>query len=1084
MDNLKRGVFAALALVATAAPAFGQGVTTASMNGVISDETGEPLAGATVLAVHTPSGSTYGTVTRGDGGYNFQGLRLGGPYTVTVSYVGYRTVQRNVGDLALGQNLTLNLRLVEGEVEGQEVTVLGQGSSILNVDRTGAATNVSTEEIQTLPTISRSLQDFTRLTPQINGGSAAGRNNRFNSIQVDGAVLNDVFGLAANGTPGGQAGTEPISLDAIAEFNVSVAPYDVRENGFTGASINAVTRSGTNRFEGSAYYYGRNESLVGDNRTGASYGDFNDYQTGFRIGGPIVRNKVFFFVNGELGGRTQPVDVGFVGGSNSAIFPVAQDSVAKMYNILKTKYGYDAGNFTPFTDKSDNVKLFGRLDWNLSQTQRFTLRHNFVRAQDDNITRTTSTFAFGNNNYVFNSTQNSTVAQLNSTFSNRFANEARLAYTRVRDNREPLGAAFPQVSVTLQRVDNINRVARAGGETFSNANELDQDVFEFTNNFTAYLGQHTVTAGTSNQFYKFRNLFIRELYGAYTFNSLADLSAGLPATYARSYSLTGDPLQAAEFSAYQLGAYLQDEWKALPGLVLTGGMRIDVPFFPDSPAENATFATAFSGRNTSTVPTGNVLYSPRLGFNWDVNQDRTLQVRGGTGVFSGRTPFVWLSNQYSNTGVEFARLNITSGLAAGFFSADPNKQPTGTAGTTSEVNLTDKGFDQPQTWRSNLAFDYQLPFYGLVATVEGLYSQAVNDLTYADINLAGRQTTASNQLGGRTLFGDPNTTGSTGNRRTVTATSTYFGNPVKVSSAFTNVILLANTDRGFETQLTVGLERRPAKGVYGKLAYTRSRAENVNNLTSSQALSQWRFNPTSGNSNEPDLGTSNFEVRDRVIGALSYRFDGGRSFGVMGLNTTVSVFYNGRAGDPYSYIYAGDANLDNQGSNDLIYIPRDQSEINLINNGGTDTRTAAQIWTELNAFISADSYLDSHRGQIAGRNVKRAPWSNLFDVRFTQELPVSALAPSLRGQRFELTLDVLNAGSLFNSDWGQVRFVPNNTYSLIQFAGYDAAGAPQFRFSTPSAVQGPTRLTGRDAVFSTSDLASRWQMQLGVRYTF
>lgn len=1006
---------------------------------------------------------------------------------MTVTYVGYQTVQRNVGNLALGQNLTLNLSLREGEVTGDEVTVLARESSILNVDRTGAATNVSSEEIQALPTVARSLQDFTRLAPQINGGSAAGRNNRFNNIQVDGAVLNDVFGLASNGTPGGQANTEPISLDAIEEFNVSVAPYDVRENGFTGASINAVTRSGTNRFEGSVYAFGRNESLVGDSRSGATYGDFSDYQTGFRLGGPIVRNKLFFFVNGELGGRTQPVDVGLLGGANSTVFPIATDSLQRLYDVLKNQYGYDAGSFGAIDDETRNVKLFGRLDWNLSQNHRLTLRHNFVRGNDDNITRGATTYAFENSNYVFNSTQNSTVAQLNSTFSNRASNEARLAYTRVRDNRETLGDPFPQVSVTIARVDNLNRVARAGGETFSNANELDQDVFEFTDNFTYFAGNHTVTLGTSNQFYTFRNLFIRELYGAYTFNSINDLIAGKPATYARSYSLTGDPRQAAEFSATQLGVYAQDEWKATPTLTLTGGLRLDAPFFPDAPAENPTFAAAFPGRNTSTVPDGNLLWSPRLGFNWNVRGNRTLQLRGGSGVFSGRTPFVWLSNQYSNTGVEFARLNITSGLAAGFFSANPDNQPTGTAGTTSEVNLTDKGFQMPQTWRTNLAVDYQLPWYGLVATLEGIYSQAVNDLTYADINLAGRQTTASNQLGGRTLYADP---ANASNLRTVAATATYFGTPVKVSSAFTNVILLSNTNRGYESQFTVGLERRPTRGLFGKLAYTRSRAENVNNLTSSQALSQWRFNPVSGNANEPDLGTSNFEVRDRVLGAVSYRMDGGRAFGVRGLNTTFSLFYNGRAGDPYSYIYAGDANLDNQSADDLVYIPRDIREINLINNGGSDTRTAAQIWDELDAFIEADGYLSSHRGQIAGRNVSRAPWSNLFDVRIAQELP------TIRGQRFELTLDLLNAGNLLNKTWGQVQFVPNNTYALIQFAGYNpavgatgnnpayAAGAPLFRFSTPSARQGARLLTGRDALFSTSDLASRWQMQLGVRYTF
>ena len=337
------------------------------------------------------------------------------------------------------------------------------------------------------------------------------------------------------------------------------------------------------------------------------------------------------------------------------------------------------------------------------------------------------------------------------------------------------------------------------------------------------------------------------------------------------------------------------------------------------------------------------------------------------------------------------------------------------------------------------------------------------------------------RLGSRPLFGDPNLAA---NRATASATSTFTGTQTRVSTAFTNAILMSNTDEGYESQVTVGLERRPARGFFGKLAYTRSSAQNVNNLTSSQAYSQWRFNPVSGNPNVPELGRSNYEVRDRVLGVLSYRFDAGRYFDVRGLNTTVSLFYNGRSGEPFSYVYNGDANLDRETSNDLIYVPANQSEITLISNGTADTRTPDQIWAELDAYIEADPYLRTRRGQIAERNASLAPWTNLFDLRLSQEIP------TLRGQRLELTLDVLNFGNLLNSDWGQVSFVGNNSYQLIQFAGYTATGTPQFRFSTPSrqfrdengAVQ-ETR-TGRDAVFTPSDLASRWQMQLGVRYTF
>jgi hypothetical protein len=1041
-----RRVLLLTGLLALLLPAAGtllaQGVTTAGINGIVLDKTGEPLIGATVVAVHEPSGSKFGTTTRTDGRFNLQNLRVGGPYTVTVSYIGYAAKRYGDITLRLSQNMHLEFSLEEKTVEVGAVDVVGERNPVLSANRTGAAVNVPREIIERVPNVSRSFTDFQKLSPQFVGNSAAGRNNRFNNIQIDGTQYNDLFGLGSSGTPGGQASTTPISLDALQEFQVVVAPYDVRQNGFTGGGVNAITRSGTNSYAGSVFGYFRNQDFVGlsPDTNRQKFGAFQEYQTGFRVGGPVLKDNLFFFATGEITDRTQPTDILFTknGSTGYNVSTIPYDSVARFASILRNQYGYDPGAFDNVDLERRSVKLFLRLDYNLASNHRLTLRHNYVDANDDNLPRTLTRFFFENSNYVFNNTTHSTVLQLSSMFGNAMSNELILGYTRIRDMRETVGAPFPFIRIKFGAKGDLY----AGTENYSIANKLDQDIFEITDNLTYFMGDHVFTVGTHNELFGFENLYIRDLYGNYEFNSLTDFEAGRPSRYTVSYSLTGDARQSAKFSAIQFGFYAQDEWTVVPALKLTGGVRVDIPTFPDTPTRNAKIDSTFGsmGVGTDIIPSGNLLFSPRLGFNWDVTGSREIQLRGGAGIFSGRIAYVWLSNQYGNTGVEFGRIDVSS-RPAGFFTgswADPPRAGLSTV-TTSEVNLTDPDFSMPQLARMNLALDYQLPL-GFVATVEGIYSKTLNDILYQDINIAPSQGTLAGD--GRPVYG-------------TYSTSTNRFSVSKVNPAFTNVIYMTNTDQGYQYSITAQVQRQVLDGLTASAAYTYGESKDVNSVLSSQAYSQWRYNHVPGDPNNPPLSWSAFDIRHRMFVAAAYRhefFDGA--------GTTVSLFLNGQSGAPFSYVYDGDVNGDGQTENDLIYVPRDADDIILTSNN----------YDRLNQFIEGDDALSESRGKIFDRMGARVPWQTYLDVRFAQEIPI----PTLAGHRFELTVDILNVLNLLDGDWGYSKFVDQQRYRLLSFQGLDAATQkPKFSFN--DAKMDP---------YDISSLASRWQMQIGLRYTF
>ena len=1048
----------AVLLCLVAGPAFAQGVTTAALNGTVTDETGAGLPGATVLAVHEPSGTRYGIATRADGQYNLRNLRVGGPYTVTVSFVGFQTEERTGIQLALSQDLTVDVELGEAAAQLGEATVTAEDGSIISSSNIGTGTNVSTEEIERLPTITRSLTDFTRLTPQFAqvgsgseaGTSVGGTSSRYNNIQVDGAALNDAFGLESSGTPGGSSGTQPISLDAVGEFRVAIAPYDVTQGGFTGGNINVITRSGTNLFEGSAYVLGRNESFVGDDVDGNAFDDFSDFTYGARVGGPILRDELFFFASAEVVDTNEPVVAGFAGDGGNVVFNGSRAEVEEIQQILLDRYGRDTGSLGTFDAATTSVKLFGRLDYNLSQANKLTARFNFVRGEkDDGISRGSRFYTLEDRLYTRQNTNTSSVVELRSILGQNAANLARLSF---QTNRQPSVLEFgPFPSVEIRGLgENGDATVVAGPDQFRGANNIDADVLELVNNFNYFTGDHVVTVGTQNTLSSFENLFIRNFYGYYRYDDLDAFRNDEASRFERNYSqdIAGDPRPVAAFTFGNFSLYAQDEWTVLPELKLTGGLRVDMAHYFDSPEraydteDGQTFESIFGFDNTER-PNGNPVVQPRFGFNYDLLGQGTTQLRGGIGVFNGSNPAVWISNSFSNDG------SLLGGVRAFDLDGGPipfrrdfEEQYTaadfGLAEGSAEINLTDPDFKSPTVWRTNLAVDREV-MPGVVATGEVLYSNVIDGVQWQELN---RQPFVRDES---TVDGRP------GARRDV------------VSEDYQSVILLTNTDEGYSFNVTGQLQKQLGQGALpnlgASLSYTYGDVQDINSVTSSQARSNVRDLTNGLDVNNPPLATSNFEVAHRVLATLSYRAEYARRLG-----TTFSLIYDGQAGRPYSFVYdrGGDVNGDGFDRADLIYVPNDASEVLVVDGDGNEDAAAAAAFQ---AFIDGNEDLSRQRGQIFERNSTRAPWLNFFDARIAQSIE------TITGQNVELTLDIQNLFDLVGSSLGEVKTV-GDRFELVEFQGYTDDGRQIVSFSDPGEIA------------DVSDLASRWRMQLGLRYNF
>src|SRR5215471_5673855 len=1025
------------------APLLAQTVTTGNISGTITDAQGGVLPGAVVTATHTDTGTSYEAVTGGDGHFSILNVRVGS-YTIAANMSGFKEQKLEKVNVALGVDVVADLKLPLATMS--ETVEVVAGTPIVDTSRAGTASNVSQAVIDSLPTIARSVYDFARTSPHFNVGatsatddtsvSVAGRNNRYNNMQIDGAVSNDVFGLSTSGTPGGQTGTQPISLDAIQEIQLVVSSYDVRQGGFTGGGVNAITKSGTNALHGTAYYFGRSQSLIGKipgittvanpNPADTKVGEFSDKQGGFTLGGPVVASKVFYFGNYEAGRKNTPS--GFSADGSSAVQWGTQSNVQQVIDIAKSKYGYDMGGLSEYSRPNDNDKFFLRTDFNLSPRHQLTYRLNYVDGTANIGAISSTSYLTPDRFYSIEDKNLSNVWQLNSTLGKGF-NELRVYYQRernVRGNNQDF-ERFPSVRVDFTDGTNMN----FGTEFSSQANKLNQDVVEVTDDFTFIRGKHTFTVGSHNEFYQFWNLFIQAYNGDYRFSSISNFNAGISGAYPHNFSNTSDPQEAASFGVRQFGFYAGDHWRMKDNFTLTYGIRADVPSFPDTPLANPVTVTDFNLR-TDITPSP-ISWSPRVGFNWDMSHGdakKQRQLRGGIGLFSGRTPYVWLSNQYGNTGVQFTNLSVTFNANNQIpFVPDPDNQPTTvTGGATGRqtINLIDPDYKYPEILRGNLAIDHELPF-GMIGTAEYVFANNVKDIYYQNINYVSNGSTTPD---GRIMYRkfDPN---------------------------LNDVMLLTNTDKGSSWSLSFKVDRPFRNGFLVQGSYSYGDATSITDGTSSVARSNWTTNPISVDTNNPALTRSNYSMGNRITIAGTYRINLGGGF-----KSFASLFYNGQSGRPYAILFNSDANLDSISNNDLIFIPATADQVNVIN--GT--------WDQLDAFLSNDASTKNNRGQIAERNTARAPWANQLDFRYAVNVPTGSKA------KVEVTADITNLLNLFNKNWGWQYFPPFASGPAI-IPVTIANGKYTYNLNT---ITAPTF----QGVFDRSDLRSRWQAQFGARVRF
>ncbi|WP_129714182.1 TonB-dependent receptor [Pedobacter sp. SYP-B3415] len=1065
-------------------------VTTSSMTGTITDGS-QVLPGAGIKARHTPSGTVYNATTNEGGRFTIAGMRVGGPYTVEVSYVGYQSKTSTDIYLKLGETVVLNLALSDSAQELADVVV--RSASGASKSKTGAANSVSRKQIEELPTFSRSVTDLTRLTPQSNsagnGFSFAGRNALFNSLTLDGAQMNNVFGLSS--LPGGQTGAQPFTLDAIEELQINLAPYDVKQSGFTGAGVNAVTKAGTNKFSGSFYTYYKNQNLQG-----YKTGDFEEQkspdrafmykQFGFRLGGPIVKDKLFFFVNGEITRRSAPFSAFQAnrGTTGPNISRVAYADMLTVQNLMMSRYGYDVGQIDGYTNETEANNITARLDWNISNTQKLTIRYNYLNSFDDKSPSGSgargsggrgpglNSMIFSNLRYQQYNNLNSVTAELNSRFGNKFANNLQLVYSAFRDYRKPYGGAFPLVDI--EDGFSANYIS-FGGEPFSGLNKLNQDIYTLNENFNIFAGNHTITLGGTLGYQKFANAFAQFTAGQFRYRNLSDFIAAangntsiVPLQYQLTYSADrNDPEPFATFSQMPVAVYAQDEWYVKPNFKLTYGLRLDMPIYTaDIPSNDRVTPLSFregEKLDVGQLPKTQLLFSPRLGFNWDVLKNSKLILRGGSGVFTGASTGVWLTNQAGNTGLMFGQDFLTNPTNRPF-NPNPAAYIPANANIPSSfaINLTAPNFKVPQIWRSSFGVDYRLPG-DILATVEGMYTQSLNELYHRNANLVTPSGTYGN--GGETRPYFPG----------VTTSANSNTGPNRINSFITNAIVMDNTTQGYAWNVTAQLQKRFGKIADASIAYTRSDARDITSTPGSQANSAFTGNPIVGDPNNPVLAYSSFVVRDRIIAAVNFNFNI-----IPKSPTTIGVIYEGAPnGDAFgntrfSYLVSGDANGDNA-SNDLMYVPRDQSDILLVPITASTTTRAESVdaqWQRLNSYIAQDEYLSTRRGSFAERNGAEYPWMNRFDVRIMQE--VRTLFGAQNGNRFNFSLDIVNFGNLLNKNWGQAQ-VPALA-NFLQFQGRDAAtNRPKYTVS---------QNLGNSTFIPNTSISSRYQIQVGARYSF
>lgn len=1050
---------------------WAQGSTSSRIAGqVVSGN--ESLIGATVSAVHEPTGFTYGNITNEEGYFTLNNVKVGGPYTITITYIGYESTVLKDIFLSLGQTETFNVKLSESATALDEIVVTAGG--LFDGNKTGAETKITSELLDKLPTASRGFNDYLKLSPQANlqgngGISFAGINNRFNAIFIDGAVNNDVFGLADSGTNGGQAGISPISPDALEQIQVVLAPYDVTLGGFAGGGINAVTRSGTNTLKGSAYYFLRNQDMAGktptdneaDERT--KLPDFTGKTFGARLGGPLIKNKLFFFANVEIQRDKTPrplVIDQYKGDADLNTLQAIRDK-------LKTDFNYDPGDFLNNNQTIEGDKILVKLDWSASDKHKVSLRHSYTKAVTERHgTPNSTSIVFGNTGSLFPSTTNSTALELKSIFNSSVSNNLIVGFTSVDDNVEILGDPFPSIIMP----DGAGTIT-VGTSNFAYSNIVRQKVFTITDNFNLYKGKHSFTFGTHNEFYAIENLFT--IFSTpryqYFFNGVNRFLDGENADlllYGHEQKVPGQDVirsgDAAEnlgpeFNAMQLAFYGQDEIQVNPNFKFTVGLRFDIPIFTDDPPLNntafnsttvplieAAHPDVLQGARASQAPATQILISPRLGFNWDVNGDKKTQLRGGLGVFTSRVPWVWPGGMFIRNGLNSAFV-VNVGVGQQEIYGTPREWVDNLASgvsPTGDVDLFTKDFKYPQIARASLALDKKLP-WNMDGTFELTYSKTLNNIHVTNVNL--KRTTGN-------LSGADNR-------------PTYdFGD--KVDPTYSNIPLVSNTNKGYTFNLTAQVSKRMQNTTFS-LAYSYTRADALFDGTGFINNTNWQNVLSIQGNNNPSVSRSVFDTGSRLTAFLSHSFLFGENAA-----TSFSFFYNAQSGRPYTYVYSQIISESSQsaGITDLIYVPASASEINLVDiDGGA---TAAQQWTALDKFINENDYLSSRRGDYAEPNEIRTPFESILDFKITQDFYIK----DGKGTRhnLQITFDVFNFTNLINKNWGRRHFVGGNTFPLIQ-SDLNDNGVPEFTFSDPGTTY---------SIVQSGNNSARWIGQLGIRYTF
>lgn len=1102
-------------------------VTGGTLTGTVKDSKNQPLTGASVEAVHEPSGTRYKTVSVNSGKFNLPALRVGGPYKITITYVGLKTETITDVYIQLGEPSVVDVSLLDNSNQLSEVVVSGtlnRKGALISKDRKGASTNINSRLISSLPTISRNVTDITRLVPQSNGLSFAGQDARAINFTLDGSIFNNSFGLSA--LNGGQTNSAPISLDAIQEIQINVSPYNLKDAGFTGASINAVTKSGTNSLHGTAFYNVRNEGYVGTKAGAAGKQDvvttaFDVKQFGASLGGAIIKNKLFYFLNYEAERRN---DVGslFTADASNGTQPISGNTsrvkvadLDALSTFLQTKFNYDPGPYQgyPFVTKSDKAVV--RLDWNINDKHKLSIRGNLLKSKRDvgvsssNTTNgsrgpNTTALPFANSAYIINNNIYSIIGQLNSRFSNKISNEITFGYTANRDFRAVKGGNFPMVDIqdgsnpltatptsgtstvpSAQTNQSLNYIS-FGNDPFTPNNLLNTDTWQFSDNLTMYAGKHTISAGVSYESFTFTNGFTPLINGVYTFNSLADFYtaanaylANPNATYSpvfmRNYranfsNLPGGGAWLVTTKARQIAAYVQDELNLEPNFNLTYGIRFEVPYFSGSGFTNTEVDNMnFIDNNlnsvklsTSQLPSAKLMISPRVGFNYDIKGDKSTQLRGGVGLFTGRPSFVFISNQMGNNGVLNGGVNINNTAAypfnpntpASYASFAPNP---GVPASSYNIAATERSFRFPQVLRANLAVDQKI-YQDIVATGELIFTQALSTINYYNANLVP-STTTFNGPDNRPRFAGVGLSGTAQN------------NAIRINPKISDATVMESAPLATSIAATIKIEKpTKSKGLGWMVAYTFTRARDYMS-PGSIAFSSWTAIQSVRGNNSIDMAFSDNEVRNRVIGNVNYRVELGKFSALQ-----FSLYGQSQNQGRFSYTYSGDMNGDGVSGNDLMYIPRDQSEMNFLALSASGSAPAATVADQKAAFdnyISQDPYLSKNRGKYVQRNGVLMPYLVRFD--FSTQLELFRNIGKNR-HTVQLRFDIFNVGNLLNHASGVSYFV--NTFNPLASAGVDANGVPVFRMNR---VNNSINYTTYRKGTGINDV---WQAQFGIRYIF